>query len=214
MKKKILPAFSLIELMVVMGLMGFLFGALFSSYLQIQELVHEQSTASQKNIQALTAVKAISDDINNLYYLNWEPRSFFRGVKANGFGSGTSERCDTLNFISSTLYSNSSLLQSRTYSVTYFTATEEASGDLILYRQEDTFVDYTRPSFGIPVPILKSITRFEVQYSTNLTTWKDDWNAKNARSAPRYIKFNLGWKEGSKIRDFVFTVSPPIVFLR
>ena len=205
--------FTLIEVMVVLGLMGFLFGALFSSYIQIQQLIRDQSLSAQTSFQALTAIRAISDDMNNLYYLDWDSKSFFKGIKNTNIGSATVSRCDMLNFVSGTLYSNSSVLQSRTYSITYFANANE-NGEIILYRQEDAFADYTKPSYGIPVPILKNILKFEVQYSTNRETWKDEWNAKLSKSLPRYIRFTLSWQEGSVTREFTFITTPPVVFFR
>ncbi len=216
MKNKIFKkaGFTLIEILIIMVLTGLLFMGLFGSHLQIQDVIRTQSFASRRGNQALFAIQTFSRDLNNLHYEDWHTKSFFIGNTGKSLAGNDISNTSTVNFATNNLYSNPSVLQGRVYSVTYFTEISERSGKLTLYRKEDIFVDYEKTDQGIAIPILEDILAFELEYSTNGDSWKNEWNSKLARKPPMYIKSTFRWIENDAEREFIFTTSPPILFLR
>ena len=148
MKNKVLKkyrAFTLIEILMVIALTSFLFITMFGAYFRIKDLLYDQGLSAQKKNQAFSILEMISRDLHNLYYEKWNPNSFFEGKKDN-IGSNN-KKIDSMNFTSSTLYSNASTMQNRVFSIYYF-GKPDKSDNIYLFRQESAFVDYKEKKMG------------------------------------------------------------------
>ena len=198
--------FTLVEILVVIGLTSFLFFSMFGAYFRIKDLLYEQGSSSQKRSHSFSMLEMILNDLRNLYYERWNPNSFFEGKKNIGHNN---LQIDTLNFTSSTLYSNASTMQSRVFSINYFG--EEGKDDKIhLVRQESPFIDYKEKTWGIPIPILKDVTHFELQYSGNGSQWQDEWDSKIKRAPPSFVQIKIKWLEGEREKEKMILVQPYI----
>ncbi len=202
--------FTLVEIIIVISLVGFLFVAIFGSFLQIQELMHDQNLNSTKHNQAMIAIQAFSDDINNLYYEVGNARSFFTGTEELVGG----KQVDKLNFAVSSAYSNPSTLQGRVFSVTYFGETNDLTGKVNLYRKEDSFLDYANKENGIPIAIIENIEEFSLEYSSNNSQWKQEWNLRQVDRLPCYIRATFRWNENNNIKEFLLTITPMLEFIK
>ena len=201
--------FTLIEILVVLSLVGFLFVALFGSYLQVQDVVHNQSQYAHQGNKILSAAKILSDDISNTYYEKKNPDSFFSGKKEI-FLQG---RVDKLNLAVISSYSNPSLLQGKVFAVTYFGKLDQDNDTLSLYRKEDNWLDYDNPEQGIPIPLIQDIKEFSLEYSLNRTSWQNTWDLKNSKKIPKYVRATFRWLEGNTEREFVVIATPVLAQL-
>ena len=197
--------FTLIEILTVIALSSFLFITIFGLYFRIKDLIYDQGLLSQKKSHAFSVIEMISNDLRNLYYEKWNKNSFFEGEKA----FSTHVRIDTLNFVSSTLYSNASTMQNRVFSINYF-GEENEDGHIYLFRQESAFLDYKEKNWGIPIPILKDVILFEVNYSSNGTQWEEEWNLESQRKLPGFVRIRIRWLEVGEEKEHVVAVQPYI----
>lgn len=197
--------FTLIEILIVMGLTGFLFVGLFSLYFQVREIADMQGQSADAKATVLTAASILSEDINNLYAPEWNPKMFFESTK----GTQVTGRFDSLNFISTTLWSNPTLLQTPVHSVYWYVEQEGESATL--FRSENTFTDYKKPTAGIPVPMIENIEGFEVQFSLNGEDWIDGWSYSSRKRLPPHVKVVIRWQDGNSTSQYEFEASPQVM---
>ena len=197
--------FTLVEILIVTCLAGFLFFMMFGSYSSIQNLLKEQGRSSQKSNQALYVLSMLTSDLNNLYFENWSLKSFFIGEKvtvSQGF------RIDSLRFISKSQYANASTMQTKSFKVQYFGQYDEEANKAYLFRTEDIFVTQDEDTSGFPIPVLEDVIHLEFKYSRDNRNWREDWNSKIHQGAPSFIQAELRWMEGEVERSEKITVQP------
>ncbi len=202
--------FTLVELIIVIGLLGFLITALFGSYFQIKQLLLIENEAAITGNRAMLALKTISEDLNNLFIEGrWNPKQIFE-IRKDTIGS---KRVDFMNFASTKLFSNPQTMQSSVRMVTYYGEVDEESGRVNLMRREDIFLDKNNPTAGVAIPLFQGIEKLEVQFSRDGGSFNDeDWSYASKRTYPRYIQVTMGWKEQGRDREYSFEVRPPIVW--
>ena len=185
--------FTLVEIIIVMSLIGFLFFIMFGAYFRIQDLIYNQSISSQEGDQAIYVYQMLSNDLNNLSYETWNEKSYFKGEKDI---LNTGGRADKIYFISKSLYSNSSTMQTKSFAVSYFSKYDDTTQKNHLFRRENPFPDPEKMNSGIPVPVLNNITELKFRYSRNGQIWLDEWDSKISKEAPRVIQAQIKWIEG------------------
>lgn len=200
--------FTLVEVLISLAAFGILMTALFSFYMAIRGLVFEQTHASQSGNRAINAIKIITRDFQNLVYEPYNSRYFFI-VKEQVTGE---VKTVFLNFLSGSLYSNPSLMQSSVYNVTYFGQKDEEASRVDLYRSEDIFADFKNTTGGIKVPLLENIAEFTAEFSLNTDDWRKDWDMTLMKKPPRYIRITLKWYEEENLRTFQSEISPGIFY--
>lgn len=190
--------------------MSLLLMGIMTTYVQIQKLLNSQSSASVQGQQAEELYVILSHDLQNIVYEKWNKSYFFK-VKKNIEGGS---RIDSLNFISSSIYSNPQMLQSRVYNVTYFGKINQDTGFLTLYRKEDMFVDYKETNHGVPVPVLEKITGFLTEFSLNGKDWQDSWDSVLNKNLPVHfritIKYIQEFDTDTNERTLILQTSPGI----
>lgn len=166
--------------------------------------------SSLQGQQAEELYEIMSHDLQNIVDEKWNKKYFFKASKNITGGA----RVDSLNFISGSLYSNPLVLQSRIYNVTYFGKTGDENGALTLYRKEDMFVDYKETGHGVPIPVLKNVTKFMVEFSPNGKDWQDSWDWILNKNLPRFIRVTIQYiqneETGKNERTIVIQTSPGI----
>ncbi len=210
--------FTLIELLIVIALSSVLFTLLFGTYFQLQKVIKKQNIRSQISQQAIEAMYVLSSDIHNLYYEQWNIDFYFLGEKK----IVENQQIDTLKFPTSSLYSNTSTLQASVYTVTYFGGVDEETNETILYRKEDSFLDYKGKTLeldsnndviqdGVAIPLLKNVKNFIIEYSNNYESYDDTWDITKSNIPPKFIRVTLEWEENGLIRKITSVMSPVIL---
>jgi len=199
--------FTLVELLISMVLTGTLMTLLFSTHMQMQTSIRKQNSLSQSADKANIAVVFISKDIQNALFEQWNPKTFFTLEKQ----LHSSQRADFLNFSTGTKHENYTGSSAQAYNVTYFAQTDEETDEVVLYRKEDIFTDFTNTQRGIAIPIVRKLVRFQVSVGPNEKSLRDEWTIAMNKTLPRYVKVELEWEtENKEIRKIEFQVSPGI----
>jgi prepilin-type N-terminal cleavage/methylation domain-containing protein len=203
--------FTLVELLIVIGLAGFIFTTLMVVYLQIKKLAHEQTRVSNQSAAAIEFGTAISYDLANLIFEKYNIRQVFLVEKELHGG----KRFDAFVFPSAALHANPSVLQARSFMVSYFVERDEDGQNYTLYRAEDMFVDYRNLYRGVAVPMVKYVEEFRVEGSNNGVDFEESWDYRSRRQMPRYVRITLFYRaspETNEISEYVVEVRPPILW--
>lgn len=203
--------FTLIELLIVIGLSGFIFTALMGVYLQVKKLTTDQSRTSSQSTAVIDLGVCISYDLANLIFERYNTRQVFTVEKELHGG----KRFDAFVFPSGALNASPSVLQARSFMVSYFVERDPKGQDYILYRAEDMFIDHKNPFRGVPVPMLKYVEDFKVEGSNNGVDYEETWDFKTRRVMPRYVRISVKYrpKESStEIAEYTLEVRPPILW--
>jgi prepilin-type N-terminal cleavage/methylation domain-containing protein len=203
--------FTLVELLIVIGLSGFIFTTLMVVYLQIKKLAYEQTRVSNQSAAAIEFGTAISYDLANLIFEKYNIRQVFLVEKELHGG----KRFDAFVFPSAALHANPSVLQARSFMVSYFVERDEDGQNYTLYRAEDMFVDYRNLYRGVAVPMVKYVEEFRVEGSNNGVDFEESWDYRSRRQMPRYVRITLFYRaspETNEISEYVVEVRPPILW--
>lgn len=200
--------FTVIEALIVMALVGMLFTALFTSYMQVKRLLVEQTGNSRKNEEIMSFLKILSADLQNMINEPWNTRQIFIGRRNMMQGI----RIDQLIFTTGNGYANPSTLQTQVRTVAYEAVLDESNNKVYIVRREDQFADYVNPGNGIPVPLVSDPEEFALSFSQTGQDWSDDWDYVQRRAFPRYIKCVIKWKEGAETREMTTEIRPPVMW--
>ncbi|HRP69258.1 MAG TPA: prepilin-type N-terminal cleavage/methylation domain-containing protein [Turneriella sp.] len=203
--------FTLVELLIVIGLTGFIFTTLMAVYMQVKKLSYEQTRVSSQSAAVIDFGVAISYDLENLIFEKFNQRQIFNVTKELHGG----HRFDAFAFPSASLNANPSVLQARSFMVSYFVEPDKNGQDYILYRTEDMYIDARNPFRGVPVPIVRFVTEFRVEGSNNGVDYEESWDFKTRRQVPRYIKITLRYRpteNSTEENEYVVDVRPPILW--
>jgi prepilin-type N-terminal cleavage/methylation domain-containing protein len=203
--------FTLVELLIVIGLAGFIFTTLMAVYLQIKKLAYEQTRVSNQSAAAIEFGTAISYDLANLVFEKYNIRQVFLVEKELHGG----KRFDAFVFPSAALHANPSVLQARSFMVSYFVERDADGQNYTLYRAEDMYIDYRNLYRGVAVPMVKLVDEFKVEGSNNGVDFEESWDYKSRRQVPRYVKITVRYRtspETNEISEYVVEVRPPILW--
>ena len=202
--------FTLVELLIVIGLSGFIFTTLMAVYMQVKKLSYDQTRVASQSAAVIDFGVAISYDLENLIFEKYNVRQVFSVEKELHGG----RRFDAFVFPSAALNANPSVLQARSFMVSYFVERNPNGQDYTLYRAEDMFIDYKNPFRGVAVPMLKFVDEFKVEGSNNGVDYEETWDYKTRRQIPRYIKITIRYRPSefsNEISEYVVDVRPPIL---
>jgi len=203
--------FTLVELLIVIGLSGFIFTTLMAVYMQVKKLSYDQTRVSSQSSAVIDLGVAISYDLENLIFEKYNVRQVFTVEKELHGG----RRFDAFVFPSAALNANPSVLQARSFMVSYFVERSATGLDYTLYRSEDMFIDYKNPFRGVAVPLLRFIDEFKVEGSNNGVDYEETWDYKTRRQIPRYIRITIKYRPSetsNEISEYVVDVRPPILW--
>lgn len=203
--------FTLVELLIVIGLSGFIFTTLMVVYMQVKKLSYDQTRVASQSAAVIDFGVAISYDLENLIFEKYNVRQVFSVEKELHGG----RRFDAFVFPSAALNANPSVLQARSFMVSYFVERNPNGQDYTLYRAEDMFIDYKNPFRGVAVPMLKFVDEFKVEGSNNGVDYEETWDYKTRRQIPRYIKITIRYRPSefsNEISEYVVDVRPPILW--
>jgi len=203
--------FTLVELLIVIGLSGFIFTTLMAVYMQVKKLSYDQTRVASQSAAVIDFGVAISYDLENLIFEKYNVRQVFSVEKELHGG----RRFDAFVFPSAALNANPSVLQARSFMVSYFVERNPNGQDYTLYRAEDMFIDYKNPFRGVAVPMLKFVDEFKVEGSNNGVDYEETWDYKTRRQIPRYIKITIRYRPSefsNEISEYVVDVRPPILW--
>jgi prepilin-type N-terminal cleavage/methylation domain-containing protein len=206
-----LRGFTLIELLIVIALAGFIFTTLMAVYLQIKKLTYEQTRVSNQSTAAIEFGSAISYDLANLIFEKYNIRQVFL-VEKELLGG---KRFDAFVFPSAALHANPSVLQARSFMVSYFVEPDADGQNYTLYRAEDMYVDYRNLFRGVPVPMVRLVEEFKVECSNNGVDFEESWDYKSRRQVPRYVRITVRYRkspETNEVSEYVTEVRPPILW--
>ena len=182
--------FTLVELLIVIGLSGFIFTTLMAVYLQVKKLAYEQTRVSNQSAAVIEFGTAISYDLANLIFEKYNVRQVFQVEKELHGG----KRFDAFVFPSAALYANPSVLQARSFMVSYFVERDKDGQNYTLYRAEDMYVDYRNLYRGVAVPMVKLVDEFKVEGSNNGVDYEESWDYKSRRQVPRYVRITVRYR--------------------
>ena len=203
--------FTLVELLIVIGLSGFIFTTLMAVYMQVKKLSYDQTRVSSQSSAVIDLGVAISYDLENLIFEKYNVRQVFTVEKELHGG----RRFDAFVFPSAALNANPSVLQARSFMVSYFVERSSTGLDYTLYRSEDMFIDYKNPFRGVAVPLLRFVDEFKVEGSNNGVDYEETWDYKTRRQIPRYIRVTIKYRPSetsNEISEYVVDVRPPILW--
>ncbi len=203
--------FTLVELLIVIGLAGFIFTTLMAVYMQVKKLSYDQTRVSSQSSAVIELGVAISYDLENLIFEKYNVRQVFSVEKELHGG----KRFDAFVFPSAALNANPSVLQARSFMVSYFVERNPNGQDYTLYRAEDMYIDYKNLFRGVAVPMLKFIDEFKVEGSNNGIDYEETWDYKTRRQIPRYIRATIRYRPSelsNEISEYVIDVRPPILW--
>lgn len=203
--------FTLIEMLIVIGLAGFIFTTLMGVYMQVKKVTTQQTRASSQSSAVIDLGVAISYDLANLIFEKYNVRQIFLVEKELHGG----KRFDAFVFPSAALNANPSVLQARSFMVSYFVERSPDSQDYTLYRAEDMFIDYKNLYRGVAVPLLNFIEEFRVEGSNNGVDYEESWDYKSRRQVPRYIRATIKYRpsqSSTDVSEYIVDVRPPILW--
>jgi prepilin-type N-terminal cleavage/methylation domain-containing protein len=203
--------FTLIEMLIVIGLAGFIFTTLMGVYMQVKKVTTQQTRASSQSSAVIDLGVAISYDLANLIFEKYNVRQIFLVEKELHGG----KRFDAFVFPSAALNANPSVLQARSFMVSYFVERNPEGQDYTLYRAEDMFIDYKNLYRGVAVPLLNYIEEFRVEGSNNGVDYEESWDYKSRRQVPRYIRATIKYRpsqSSTDISEYIVDVRPPILW--
>ncbi|MBV6493755.1 MAG: hypothetical protein LDLANPLL_01778 [Turneriella sp.] len=203
--------FTLIELLIVIGLTGFIFTTLMAVYMQVKKLTYDQTRVSSQSAAVMDFAVAISYDLGNLIFEKYNTRQVFSVQKETHGG----KRFDAFAFPSASLNGNPSVLQARSFMVSYFVEPDANGQDYTLYRTEDMFIDARNPYRGVAVPLVKYVTEFRVEGSMSGMDYEESWDFKLRREMPRYVRVTIRYKASENTTDeneYILEVRPPILW--
>ncbi|MCS6972376.1 MAG: type II secretion system GspH family protein [Turneriella sp.] len=203
--------FTLVELLIVIGLSGFIFVTLMAIYLQVKKLTYEQTRVASQSAAVIDFGVAISYDLANLIFEKYNTRQVFL-IERELHGG---KRFDAFVFPSAALYSNPSVLQSRSFMVAYFVERDRDGRNYTLYRSEDMFVDPRNLYRGVPVPMVRFVEEFKVEGSNNGVDFEEGWDYRVRRQIPRYVRITLQYRvseTSDTISTYTIDVRPPIMW--
>jgi prepilin-type N-terminal cleavage/methylation domain-containing protein len=203
--------FTLVELLIVIGLAGFIFTTLMAVYMQVKKLTYDQTRVSSQSAAVIDLGVAISYDLANLIYEKYNVRQVFLVEKELHGG----RRFDALVFPSAALNANPSVLQARSFMISYFVERSKTGQEYILYRAEDMFIDPRNLFRGVAVPMLGFVDEFRVECSNNGIDYEESWDYKTRRQMPRYIRAVIRYRPSetsNEISEYVVDVRPPILW--
>jgi prepilin-type N-terminal cleavage/methylation domain-containing protein len=203
--------FTLVELLIVIGLAGFIFTTLMAVYMQVKKLSYDQTRVSSQSSAVIELGVAISYDLENLIFEKYNVRQVFSVEKELHGG----RRFDAFVFPSAALNANPSVLQARSFMVSYFVERNPNGPDYTLYRAEDMYIDYKNLFRGVAVPMLKYVDEFKVEGSNNGIDYEETWDYKTRRQIPRYIKMTIRYRPSelsNEISEYIVDVRPPILW--
>lgn len=203
--------FTLVELLIVMGLTGFIFTTLMAVYLQVKKLSYEQTRVSNQSAAVIDFGTAISYDLANLVFEKFNIKQVFLVEKELHGG----KRFDAFVFPSAALNANPSVLQARSFMVSYFVERDKDGQNYTLYRAEDMYIDYRNLYRGVAVPMVKLVDEFKVEGSNNGVDYEESWDYKSRRQIPRYVKITVRYRASETamdISEYSVEVRPPILW--
>lgn len=204
-------AFTLIELLIVIGLSGFIFMTLMTVYMQIKKLSYDQTRVSSQSAAVIEFGTALSYDLENLIFEKFNVRQVFL-VKKEEHGG---KRFDAFVFPSASLNANPSVLQARSFMVSYFIEPDKNSSTFTLYRAEDMYLDAKHLFQGVAVPLVHMVEEFRVDCSMNGIDFEEEWDYKSRRQMPRYIKATIRYRQSensNETMEYVVETRPPILW--
>lgn len=203
--------FTLIELLIVIALTGFIFTTLMALYMQVKKVAYEQTRVSNQSAAVIDLGQAISYDLANLIYEKYNTKQVFQVEKELNGG----KQFDAFVFPSAALNANPTVLQARSFMISYFVERDPTGPDYTLYRAEDMYVDYRNLYRGVAVPMLKYIDEFRVEGSNNGVDYEGGWDYKVRRQLPRYVKATIRYRQSEssyEVSEYVVEVRPPILW--
>ena len=180
-------------------------------YMQVKKLSYDQTRVSSQSSAVIDLGVAISYDLENLIFEKYNVRQVFTVEKELHGG----RRFDAFVFPSAALNANPSVLQARSFMVSYFVERSSTGLDYTLYRSEDMFIDYKNPFRGVAVPLLRFVDEFKVEGSNNGVDYEETWDYKTRRQIPRYIRITIKYRPSetsNEISEYVVDVRPPILW--
>ena len=203
--------FTLIELLIVIGLSGFIYMTLFTLHFQVKKLAADQVRNSGQSTAIMDLAAVFSADLANLVFEKHNTRQvFFTDKEVHG-----GKRFDAFVFPSGSLYSNPYVFQARSFMVSYCVEPDARSGDYILYRAEDLFIDAKNLFQGIPVPMVSLVDEFRVLGSNNGIDYEEGWDFRIRRMIPRYVRMIIRYRENKdsyEVKEYSVDVRPPILW--
>ncbi|MBL8035191.1 MAG: type II secretion system protein [Leptospiraceae bacterium] len=203
--------FTLIELLIVIGLAGFIFTTLMGVYLQVKKLSYDQVRVANQSAAVIDLGTALTYDLSNLIFEKYNVRQLFTVEKELHGG----KRFDAFVFPSAALNSNPSVLQARSFMVSYFVERDLQGPDYTLYRAEDMYIDPRNPFRGVAVPMLKYVDEFRVEGSNNGVDYEETWDFKTRRQMPRYVRAVIRYRPSevsNEVQEYIVDVRPPILW--
>lgn len=203
--------FTLVELLIVIGLAGALFTTLIGVYMRVKTLTRDQIRVSNQSSAVIELGVAISYDLENLIFENFNKRQVFMVEKELHGG----KRFDAFVFPSAALNASPSVLQARSFMVSYFVEKNTADQDYTLYRAEDMYVDSKNLFRGVAVPLLQYVEDFKVEGSQNGVDYEETWDFKTRRQLPRYVRATIKYRPtqtSNEISTYSVDVRPPILW--
>jgi prepilin-type N-terminal cleavage/methylation domain-containing protein len=203
--------FTLIELLIVIGLAGFIFTTLMGVYMQVKKLVYDQVRSSSQSSAIYDLGSTISYDLANLIYEKYNVRQVFLVEKELHGG----KRFDAFTFPSAALNASPSVLQARSFMVSYFVERDREGQEYTLYRAEDMYVDYKNLYRGVAVPMLRYVDEFRVEGSNNGVDYEESWDYKVRRQMPRYVRATIRYRpsvQSNEVAEYSVEVRPPILW--
>lgn len=208
---RVARGFTLVELLIVIGLAGFIFTTLMAVYFQVKKLTYEQTRVSSQSTAAIEFGTAISYDLANLIFEKYNVRQVFLIEKELHGG----KRFDSFVFPSAALHANPSVLQARSFMVSYFVERDKDGQNYTLYRAEDMYIDYRNLYRGVAVPMVRLVDEFKVEGSNNGVDFEEGWDYRSRRQIPRYIRVTLRYRVSelsNEVSQHVVEVRPPILW--
>jgi len=211
MKKSKQAGFTLIELLIVIGLAGALFTTLIGVYMRVKTLTRDQVKVANQSAAVLELGVAISYDLENLIFEKFNTRQVFMVEKELHGG----KRFDAFVFPSAALNASPSVLQARSFMVSYFVERNVDNQDYTLYRAEDMFIDSKNLFRGIAVPLLSFVEEFKVEGSQNGVDYEETWDFKSRRQLPRYVRATIKYRpqqQSSEVSEYSVEIRPPVLW--
>lgn len=192
-----IQGFTLIEALLAMAILALVMTMVYASFSTAGRNVEQAEAVRDDTDLARTLIARMSADIANAYCnQQMQEKTFFYGKKEEADVGGTRRRFDTLGLTTLTNWRRPDTKETDLWEVGYFFQEKADGKGQVLMRREkrELSKDVAPLEGGTEYELTDRLEELNIRYSSNGSTWADDWDRKNGCDGdklPRAVEITL-----------------------
>lgn len=189
--------FTLIEVLLAISILVFVVSIVYASFSTTSNNVKQAEVIRDNTDLARTLLIKISDDIENAYVssasANFVPTIFY-GKKEEVRNGGDIVRRDSLYLTTLTNWRRLNSQEMDLWEVAYYFKENADRTGYVLMRRDKRVLSKDVPVMegGIEYEVTDKVVGLQIRYSSDGTSWKDEWGSSSGRGTPPPMLVDLG----------------------